>query len=93
MSTMVCQESKPKTRVVIFHTAHPFSPTGIHSGAEMGTIHLARALARLGADVTVIGRITSGSGNCDGVWYEDLGGSFDIRLGLSRVSGDVDQCW
>ncbi|HCV43755.1 MAG TPA: hypothetical protein DGH68_09755, partial [Bacteroidetes bacterium] len=90
MTETPTHETGTKTRVIIFHTAHPFSPSGIHSGAEMGTIHLARALVSLGADVKVLGRITSGSGDYDGVWYEDIGQSFDIRLGLSRIRDEVD---
>jgi glycosyltransferase involved in cell wall biosynthesis len=77
-------------RIVIFHKDHPFSPLGIHSGAEMGTIHLARSLARRGARVMVLGRLTSGSVRVEGVEYVDLGDRYDVAAGLSLVSDAPD---
>jgi glycosyltransferase involved in cell wall biosynthesis/GT2 family glycosyltransferase/tetratricopeptide (TPR) repeat protein len=89
------QTQSPTTDVrpshyVIFHKDHPFSPTGIHSGAEMATIHLARALRRIGRQVTVIGKIKTGSCEHDGVHYLDLGAGYDPRAGLSRLDGPVE---
>jgi glycosyltransferase involved in cell wall biosynthesis/GT2 family glycosyltransferase len=76
--------------IVIFHKDQPFSPLGIHSGAEMGTIHLARAMVRQGAKATVVGRITTGSTVHDGVQYIDLGRSYDINQGFSQINEPVD---
>jgi glycosyltransferase involved in cell wall biosynthesis/Tfp pilus assembly protein PilF len=79
-----------RRRFVIFHKDHPFSPLGIHSGAEMGTIHLARSLARRGARVTVLGRLTSGDARVDEVEYVDLGDRYDIAAGLARIADGTD---
>lgn len=70
---------KNKFDVLIVHKDHPFSPNGIHSGAEMGTIHLARALVRVGYQVMVVGKITSGPGVYDDVFYYDLGETYNVQ--------------
>ena len=78
-------KNKSQFKVVIFHKDHPFSPKGIHSGAEMGTIHLGRALARLGYGVKIFGRITSGSGIYDDVEYLDLGNSYNFSDAINQL--------
>jgi glycosyltransferase involved in cell wall biosynthesis/Tfp pilus assembly protein PilF len=84
------KRSKPR-RYAIFHKDFPFSPFGVHSGAEMGTIHLARALSRRGAEVVVAGRITTGSGEDEGVHYLDIGPRYDVAAGLSLLRDRMGQ--
>ena len=72
-----------RPRYILFHKDHPFSPLGVHSGAEMGTIHLARSLVASGADVTVVARLVTGSDTVDGVRYRDLGDRYDLGRGLA----------
>ncbi|HTY21341.1 MAG TPA: glycosyltransferase [Geobacteraceae bacterium] len=56
-------------RVIIAHTKFPFSPTGVNSGAEMATIHVARNLANLGVKVDVFCILNGQGGVYDGVEY------------------------
>ncbi len=73
------------SRIALFHKNHPFSPDGIHAGAENATIRTAAAFAGLGHTVTVLGRLPGGDCVHDAVRYIDLGEHWEIEGGLDQL--------
>lgn len=76
--------------LIIHHNKTSFSPDGIHSGAEMATIHLARALVLLGLDVKVYAVLTEEPGLYDGVDYRHYASNEELSAIINSLSEPVD---
>ncbi|NMC75361.1 MAG: glycosyltransferase, partial [Geobacteraceae bacterium] len=76
--------------VVIAHTEFPFSPTGVNSGAEMATIHVARNLAAFGIKVQVLGILKENVGTIHGVEYRNFTSYNELCDALSSYDEPAD---
>jgi len=78
-------------RLAFFHSEHPLEPTAPHAGAETAVMATARALARRGHRVTVVGALRRDA-TVDGVRYLCAGPArtWDPDLGLARIGDETD---
>ncbi len=70
--------------LLIFHYEKPINPFGVNAGAEMALIHLGRALAKTGVNVTIAGNLSSPEGTYQGVRYVSTGVEYDYRTILEK---------
>jgi glycosyltransferase involved in cell wall biosynthesis/Tfp pilus assembly protein PilF len=76
-----------KTRYLIVHRDRPFDPLGVHSGAEMATLYLARYLAKLGNEVILCVYLKNSSEIVDqGVQFWDIGSNYNLQAIFERVA-------
>ncbi|HUI06987.1 MAG TPA: glycosyltransferase [Verrucomicrobiae bacterium] len=79
-----------RKRLVIVHKDTVFSPVGIVGGAERAVLGLARAVASVGWDVHVVGRIQGEAGRADGVTYINLGDHYSPEHVLENLPQSAD---
>lgn len=74
--------------VIIAHTEFPFSPTGVNSGAEMATMHVARNLAASGITVKIFGILKGDTGTLNGVEFRSFT-SYDALCAALSSEGEA----